>query len=111
MGRRRGFAPLNVLMNNRLVGRLTREPGGAVSFSYAQAWLDWENALPVSLSLPLRDRATDGHAKNFSLALRPGGRYRMTPHYDVLTAQLSLDAKQIQHKAFRMAMSVGHPEL
>ena len=30
--------------------------------------------------------ATDGHAKNFSLFLLPGGRYRLTPLYDVLSA-------------------------
>jgi serine/threonine-protein kinase HipA len=30
--------------------------------------------------------ATDGHGKNFSLALLPGGRYRATPIYDVLSA-------------------------
>lgn len=29
--------------------------------------------------------ATDGHAKNFSLFLLPGGHYRMTPLYDVLS--------------------------
>lgn len=29
--------------------------------------------------------ATDGHAKNFSLFLLPGGRYRMTPLYDVIS--------------------------
>lgn len=29
--------------------------------------------------------ATDGHAKNFSLALLPGGRYRLTPLYDILS--------------------------
>lgn len=29
--------------------------------------------------------ATDGHAKNFSIFLGPGGRYRLTPLYDVLT--------------------------
>lgn len=29
--------------------------------------------------------ATDGHAKNFSIALLPGCRYRMTPLYDVLS--------------------------
>jgi serine/threonine-protein kinase HipA len=40
--------------------------------------------------------ATDGHAKNFSIFLGAGGRYRMTPLYDVLTAQPSLDAGQIQ---------------
>jgi len=30
--------------------------------------------------------ATDGHAKNFSLFHEPGGAYRMTPFYDVLSA-------------------------
>jgi serine/threonine-protein kinase HipA len=29
--------------------------------------------------------ATDGHAKNFSIFLLPGGGYRMTPLYDVLS--------------------------
>lgn len=51
--------------------------------------------------------ATDGHAKNFSITLGPGGRFRLTPLYDVLTAQPSLDAGQIPHKNFKLAMSVG----
>jgi serine/threonine-protein kinase HipA len=51
--------------------------------------------------------ATDGHAKNFSLFLTPGGRFSLTPLYDVLTAQPSLDAGQIQRKKFKLAMSVG----
>ncbi|WP_366465910.1 HipA domain-containing protein [Paracoccus methylarcula] len=52
-------------------------------------------------------RATDGHAKNFSLWLSPGGRYRMTPLYDIVTAQPALDARQIEQKQMKMAMSVG----
>lgn len=51
--------------------------------------------------------ATDGHAKNFSVFLSPGGRFRLTPLYDVLSAQPSLDTGQIQRKAFKLAMSVG----
>lgn len=51
--------------------------------------------------------ATDGHAKNFSLFLRPGGRFRLTPFYDVLSAQPAFDARQIPNKAFRLAMSAG----
>jgi len=51
--------------------------------------------------------ATDGHAKNFSIFLGPGGSYRLTPLYDVLTAQPSLDARQIERRQFRLAMSVG----
>lgn len=51
--------------------------------------------------------ATDGHAKNFSLFIRPGGRFELTPFYDVLTAQPAFDAKQIRHRDFRLAMSLG----
>ena len=52
--------------------------------------------------------ATDGHAKNFSLALSSQGRFRMTPIYDVLTLQPSFDNKKIPHKDFKMAMRVGN---
>jgi serine/threonine-protein kinase HipA len=51
--------------------------------------------------------ATDGHAKNFSVFLLPGGRFQMTPLYDVISAQPSADAKQIRHNQFRLAMAVG----
>lgn len=51
--------------------------------------------------------ATDGHAKNFSIFLGAGGTYRLTPLYDVLTAQPSFDARQIDQRQFRLAMSVG----
>lgn len=51
--------------------------------------------------------ATDGHAKNFSIFLRPGGGYALTPFYDVLTAQPSLDAHQIGRRQMKLAMSVG----
>lgn len=55
MGRRPAYAPLRVYLNNRRVGTLSREASGAVGFSYEADWLDWEHALPVSLSLPLRE--------------------------------------------------------
>jgi len=51
--------------------------------------------------------ATDGHGKNFSVYLGPGGRFRLTPLYDVLTSQPSLDARQIERKQMKLAMSVG----
>ncbi|MFB6259381.1 MAG: HipA domain-containing protein, partial [Thiohalorhabdaceae bacterium] len=51
--------------------------------------------------------ATDGHAKNFSLFLGPGGTYRLTPLYDILSTQPSLDAGQIKRKQLKLAMSVG----
>ncbi|MBX9829541.1 MAG: type II toxin-antitoxin system HipA family toxin [Xanthobacteraceae bacterium] len=52
--------------------------------------------------------ATDGHAKNFSVFLAPGGRFRLTPFYDVLAAQPSLDAHQIRRNQFKLAMAVGN---
>lgn len=52
--------------------------------------------------------ATDGHAKNFSIFLHPGGGYALTPLYDVLTAQPSLDERQIERKQMKLAMSVGN---
>lgn len=51
--------------------------------------------------------ATDGHAKNFSIFLHPRGGYALTPLYDVLTAQPSLDARQIERRQMKLAMSVG----
>ncbi len=51
--------------------------------------------------------ATDGHAKNFSLGLLPGGRFRLSPLYDVLTTQPQLDLRQLDQKDFRLAMRVG----
>src|SRR3546814_34081 len=51
--------------------------------------------------------ATDGHGKNFSIFLRPEGRYGLTPFYDVLSAQPALDQKQIPRNKFKLAMSVG----
>ncbi|MGQ3038861.1 MAG: HipA domain-containing protein, partial [Neoaquamicrobium sediminum] len=44
---------------------------------------------------------------NFSIFLTPGGQYRLTPIYDVLSAQPSLDANQVPRKKFKMAMFVG----
>jgi serine/threonine-protein kinase HipA len=51
--------------------------------------------------------ATDGHAKNFSLFLQPGGGFRMTPLYDVLSAEPSRAARQIEPKQMKLAMAVG----
>jgi serine/threonine-protein kinase HipA len=55
MARRRTRLPLNVFLNGRLVGRLKRQGSGAIDFEYGGMWLSWEHALPVSLSLPLRE--------------------------------------------------------
>lgn len=54
MGRKRIYAPLDVYMNRRKVGQYYRDPDGAFAFTYASEWMDWENTLPISRSLPLR---------------------------------------------------------
>ena len=51
--------------------------------------------------------AIDGHAKNFSIFLAPGGGFRLTPLYDVMSAQPLLDKNQIRRTDLRLAMSVG----
>jgi len=55
MARRPKNLRLGVFLNSRHVGYLTQETSGAVDFVYAPEWLGWENNLPVSLSLPLRE--------------------------------------------------------
>lgn len=55
MARRKQHVPLNVLLNDRHVGQLLKAPSGAISFTYVRDWLAWEHALPVSLSMPLRE--------------------------------------------------------
>ena len=52
--------------------------------------------------------ATDGHGKNFSVFLRPGGGFALTPFYDVLSAQPVVDQKQIPHNKYKLAMSAGN---
>ena len=56
MPRRPAHAPLAVFLNGRLVGELRRSASGAVDFRYDPSWLSWEHAIPVSLSLPLREQ-------------------------------------------------------
>ncbi len=52
--------------------------------------------------------AIDGHAKNFSLFLEYGGRYRLTPIYDVLSAfpVLGHGARKLSPKKVTMAMAI-----
>jgi serine/threonine-protein kinase HipA len=52
--------------------------------------------------------ATDGHAKNFSLHLLPGGRFRATPLYDVLSAHpiIGKGRNKVAPSKVKLAMSV-----
>ena len=51
--------------------------------------------------------ATDGHAKNFSVFLRPGGRYQLTPLYDVLSAYPVLGAGPAKLSPFKAKMAMA----
>lgn len=60
MGRKKSYTPLNVYMNNRFIGVLSRNSSGAISFIYAPTWLAWEGRMPLSLSLPLTSKKYHG---------------------------------------------------
>ena len=51
--------------------------------------------------------ATDGHAKNFSIFLRAGGGYQLTPIYDVLSAWpiIGTGARQLPYQKAGLAMA------
>ncbi|KIS38259.1 serine/threonine-protein kinase HipA [Stenotrophomonas maltophilia WJ66] len=52
--------------------------------------------------------ATDGHAKNFSVHLEAGGRFRLTPVYDVLSVYpiLGRGPNQLDPRNAQLAMAV-----
>jgi len=52
--------------------------------------------------------ATDGHAKNFSIAHLPGNRYESTPLYDVLSAHpiIGTGANHLAEQKVKLAMPV-----
>lgn len=53
--------------------------------------------------------AIDGHAKNFSVFIEPGGRYRLTPRYDVLSAHplVGKGRGRIPLQKLKVAMAVS----
>jgi len=64
-------------------------PGLDLLFNLLQQSVDAERDLRTLMASQLLFwmlRAPDGHAKNFSIQLLPGGRYRLTPLYDVMSA-------------------------
>jgi serine/threonine-protein kinase HipA len=53
--------------------------------------------------------ATDGHAKNSSIFLLPGGRFRLTPIYDVLTVQPDDTSSVVRRWDPRSTLSRARP--
>lgn len=52
--------------------------------------------------------ATDGHAKNFSVSIQPGGAFQLTPLYDVLSAWpiIGSERNQLPYKKAKLAMAI-----
>jgi serine/threonine-protein kinase HipA len=52
--------------------------------------------------------ATDGHAKNFSIRILPGGRFQLTPLYDVLSTWpvIGRKANEIPLEKVKLAMAI-----
>lgn len=50
--------------------------------------------------------AIDGHAKNFSIFLLPGGGFKLTPLYDVISAFPLVAKKQLEQRRLKMAMAL-----
>src|SRR5580693_3037089 len=101
MSRRAHYEPLKVFLNNRLVGQLRRETSGAVSFQYDRSWLEWEFALPVSLSLPVREQTYIGAPV---LAVFEN----LLPDNEVLRRQVAARARANGTDAYSLLGAIGH---
>ena len=101
MPRRARYEPLNVFLNSRLVGQLLRETSGAIFFQYDPSWLDWQSALPVSLSLPLRKQRYIGAPV---LAVFEN----LLPDSDALRRQIAARARAQGTDAYSLLAAIGH---
>jgi serine/threonine-protein kinase HipA len=101
MARRRQYAPLRVYLNNRLVGQLLKEPSGAIGFRYDESWLGWGHAIPVSLSLPLRESTYRGEpvAAVFE---------NLLPDSDTLRRRVAEKVGARGTDAYSMLAAIGH---
>jgi serine/threonine-protein kinase HipA len=50
--------------------------------------------------------AIDGHAKNFSIFINAGGRFNLTPLYDIISAYPLLVKGQLQSQRIKLAMAL-----
>jgi serine/threonine-protein kinase HipA len=101
MPRRARYEPLNVFLNSRLVGQLRRETSGAIIFQYDPSWLEWQPALPVSLSLPLREQPYVGAPV---LAVFEN----LLPDNDSLRRQIAARARAEGTDAYSLLGAIGH---
>ena len=100
MARRRTRIPLKVYLNGRLVGHLRRQSSGAIDFRYDPSWLEWDHALPVSLSLPLRE---DRYTGDPVLAVFDN----LLPDEEPIRRRLAERARADGHDAYSLLAAVG----
>ncbi|HAS8249395.1 TPA: type II toxin-antitoxin system HipA family toxin [Vibrio vulnificus] len=50
--------------------------------------------------------ATDGHLKNFSVHIAPGGHYQLAPFYDLLSAYPAVGATGLNKRKLKLAMGL-----
>ncbi|ENM3860085.1 HipA domain-containing protein [Vibrio cholerae] len=50
--------------------------------------------------------ATDGHLKNFSVHIAPGGHYQLAPFYDLLSAYPAVSATGLNKRKLKLAMGL-----
>ncbi|MDF0534679.1 type II toxin-antitoxin system HipA family toxin [Shewanella sp. A32] len=50
--------------------------------------------------------ATDGHAKNFSIFIRPEGRYQLTPFYDIISMYPAFGGRGLHLSDAKLAMGL-----
>ena len=63
MGRKKLTSTLNVYLYSELVGKLEKEPDGAIRFEYSYEWI--EKGFAISLSLPLANKIFKGTQASF----------------------------------------------
>lgn len=100
MARPRIRKPLTAYLNSRLIGRLNREASGAIDFKYDPTWLAWDNAIPVSLSLPLRE---DRYIGDPVIAVFDN----LLPDNDDIRRRLAERAKADGYDAYSLLAAVG----
>lgn len=100
MVRRRPRPPLAVYLNGRLVGHLRRLASGAIDFQYAESWLSWEHALPVSISLPLRE---DRYSGDPVIAVFDN----LLPDGEPIRRRMAESVKADGHDAYSLLAAVG----
>ena len=91
---------LDVYQNGKVVGKLVQTQSGAVSFQYSEAWLEFSQAHPISMSLPLREEAFTG---------REASNYfdNLLPDHDLIREKLASRVRAESARTFDLLSAIG----